>query len=328
METVTLLEIFHKIDDIGPLKKASAVMIGNFDGCHLGHQKLIEAVTGSEYRPVALTFSPRPAAFFNRIDRESLIFSDAQRERAFAERGLEMAIIQPFNEEFSKLTPDAFLQDILLDRLAAKVIAVGENFCFGYKRQGNQEFLRSHEDEFNFRAAIQSPETFEGEVISSTRIRKKLCELGSIDKINSMLGRPFLLEGVVQRGDQIGRTIQVPTLNIGLIDQLLPANGTYVGKVWLEGLHEANCPQIFQVESDAGLAVINIGTRPTLRMPDGELKVEAHLIGQTLPLDAHTGKRVGCYFFARLREERSFPSLENLRQQIEKDILAAKNFFS
>jgi riboflavin kinase/FMN adenylyltransferase len=313
----------------GAVTPPTAVTIGNFDGCHLGHQRLISAVRVEAERAaaqsVALTFDPRPDAFFSGVAKETLLFTPAQKARALAELGIERHLVQRFDERFSTLSHDEYY-GVLRRDLGAAAVVVGYDFHFGHKRRGDTAYLIERGRADGMRVQIGEAVLFEAEAISSTRLRHSLVETGAVEAAAAMLGRPYCLEGEVRRGDQLGRQLGVPTTNLEGIDQLVPRFGIYAGYVWLAPREEPDAPPpIMRVPAAAIPAVFSIGIRPTLDNPQPPVRIEAHLLAGRYGPNEHYGLRTGYYLTHRLRDELRFDSLEDLKAQMARDIARARD---
>jgi riboflavin kinase / FMN adenylyltransferase len=289
----------------------SVVTIGNFDGCHLGHQKLlqktVEQATIKNASSVALTFSPRPEAWFRKISNEPLIFSPQQKTRKLSEYSIESHIVQNFDEDFSEISHESFFNDILVRKLKTKALIIGENFLFGHKRQGNIRFLKSACRESAIDLFVIPSAKYDGQPISSTRIRQAIRD-GQMELVSSLLGHRHTLSGSIIRGDQIGRTIGFPTANLSDVNQLLPKHGVYRGTIQVGGLDSLD-------------AVINIGVRPTLGGND-ELRIEAHVLNRSFENDEFYDLNANFSLLKYIRPEKKFASLDELKKQIQLDIKA------
>jgi riboflavin kinase/FMN adenylyltransferase len=305
----------------------SIVTVGNFDGCHRGHQELISIVnrmkeSGSS-RSLAVSFSPRPEGFFRGLDPANSLFTDAQKSQALKELGIDEVIIKKFDGEFAKKTHDSFFYDFLVRELGATAICVGSDFCFGFQRKGDANWLRAQAEIGNVRVHLCPPVLWRSEPVSSTRIRRAIAEDGMIEDAAEMLTRPYFVEGVIEKGDQLGRTIGFPTANLGGIHQLLPKSGVYFGYVWASA-DRNSCPSIMKVPNNTWPAVMNVGTRPTVTTLQPQKRVEAHILSGDIGLDQLYGYKAGFYFVSRLRDEQKFANLDCLKVQIAADIEKAK----
>jgi phosphoribosyl 1,2-cyclic phosphate phosphodiesterase len=292
----------------------SVLAIGSFDGIHLGHQAILRSVAARARAlnsvPTALTFDPSPRKVLRPETAPPQISTIEQRLAGFSALGLETAVVLPFTLELSRLTPEAFVQQILLGDLRIKALFVGENFRFGHKQAGDVNLLRKLGAEHGFEVVVLPPVIYRGEVVSSTLIRREIAD-GDVARAARLLGRQFVLTGEVFSGTGAGRRFTFPTLNLAPEQSLLPRRGVYVTRTCLDG------------EPRSRRSVTNIGMRPTF---DGSaLSVETHLLDAQLHL---APKRIEVRFWERLREEKKFSGPEELRAQIARDIAKANKFFS
>jgi len=293
---------------------ASVLAIGNFDGIHLGHQAILRATVERAHALSAvstvLTFDPSPRKVLRPESAPLRLSTIAQRLGWFNALGIEAAVIMPFTLELSRLSPEEFVEQILVRDLQVKAVLVGENFHFGHKQAGNVKLLKELGARNGFEVVIIPPVECHGEVVSSTIIRREVAE-GDVSHAGRLLGRPFALTGEVVTGTGTGRKFTFPTLNLAAEQELLPARGVYITRTVLEG------------ETCSHRSVTNIGVRPTFN--GSSLSVETHLLDfqpETTP------KRIEVRFWERLREEKKFSGPEELRAQIAHDISAANQFFN
>lgn len=311
----------------------SIITIGNFDGCHRGHRELIAetllvARRLRDDKPIALTFNPRPEAFFKTLDHELLLTTITQKQRAFSELGLQGFQCLDFNQDMAAMTAEVFLEKVLLQQFNCRHLVIGEDFHFGKNRVGNAAWLTKHTDPQSLGLSVVKTYQFNGGKIGSSSIRQLICEQGDLTTALDMLGRPYLLEGVVKQGQQLGRTIGFPTINLGNINQIIPKPGVYAGYLWLES-PENKTPTIMTCDQTACPAVFNIGYKPTvtpLTSLEHSHSVEGHVLGKHSVLQALSkqdsyGLSAGFYFCNRLRDEQKFASLEDLKTQIAKDCI-------
>jgi riboflavin kinase / FMN adenylyltransferase len=293
--------------------RGSLVAIGNFDGVHLGHRAVIEAALteaqGSNLRPLVLTFDPHPAQVLGRGVRPPLTVLERKVELIERLGGELRVVVEPFTLELSQLTPAQFARDFVVGLLGAKVVIVGENFRFGHERAGDLATLVALGQELGFQAHASSLSGDAAGPYSSTRARAALAA-GDLSGVLNVLGRPHSLSGTVVLGNQRGRTIGVPTANLGGVAEALPPYGVYavlVDRV-VNGVPRA-----------LGAGVANIGLRPTL---NAGFSVEAHLFD----FDADVyGSALRLHLVEHLREERKFSGLDELKAQIASDIVAARH---
>jgi riboflavin kinase / FMN adenylyltransferase len=292
--------------------RGSALAIGNFDGIHLGHQAILGGVvrharaTGNV--AMTLTFEPPPLKVLRPEQAPPRISTNEQRLTWFAAGGLEAAVVLPFTLELAKVSPVAFVKEILVGGLSARAIFVGDNFRFGHKHAGNVQLLRELAPRHGFEVIVVPPVTFRGEIVSSTVIRREI-EAGNVSHAGRLLGRPFVLTGPVVAGTGTGRRLTFPTLNLAMEQELLPASGVYVTQT-----------KIGDASYDS---VTNVGFRPTFN--GTSLGVETHLLGFSGEIHA---SRLKIRFWKRLRAEKKFSGPEELREQIARDIVHAREFFA
>jgi riboflavin kinase / FMN adenylyltransferase len=285
------------LNEAEPGARPRSVAIGTFDGVHLGHR---EVIRGAD---TVLTFDPHPLSVIHPEATPKLISTFPVRRDLIAGLGVEELVVIPFDKSFSEQSAEDFVQHVLLDRLGAGAVSVGENFRFGKGARGTPEFLSGH-DEFETRVVPLVEAA--GETVSSSHIRG-LVAAGEVDQAAEFLGGPFLFEGVVVPGDKRGRGLGMPTANLVPDDAYVtPGHGVYAG--WANGHPTA----------------INVGVRPTFETGRG-LLVEAHLLdfdgdlyGQTL--------RIG--FLERLRGEKRFDSVDELVAQMQRDVEDARRITS
>ena len=286
------------------------VALGNFDGVHLGHQavlrRAVEVAANDGARVVAATFDPHPRAVLQPGNAPPLLTTLELRREAAIRYGADEVRVIPFNEDLSRKSPEEFVRDVLIGELNASAVVVGENFRFGYKASGGFEDLRRHMREAGGEAHAVPLEASNGdEDINSTRIREAL-ENGEADVAERLLGRPYVLRGAVVIGAQRGRLLEFPTANVlpeaGIV---VPGRGIYAGFVDVAGVRYAACT--------------NVGIAPTFER--GESKVEAHL----LDFDGDLyGLVVDVGFVEKVRDEKKFGGVEELKAQIGRDVETAR----
>ena len=284
------------------------IAIGNFDGVHLGHQKVInEAKKKAKKNKLpfgVMTFEPIPVMFFNSKIKNHRINSLEQKKLQLKKFKLDFLIIIQFNKKFSSLTAEQFIMKIISDKTKCKFLYVSKNFKFGYKRRGNIWTLKKYESLYNFKSLITTPYKKNNKIISSTLIRKKIA-LGKIIDANRLLNREWTINGKVIKGKRRGRRIGFPTCNLKLNDYIIPRLGVYSVKV--EGLEF----------SKKGIA--NIGFRPTFN--GKHLLLETNIFGINKNL---YNKEISVSFRKFIRQEKKFKNLEHLKKQIKIDIKKAK----
>ncbi|MCL6545841.1 MAG: bifunctional riboflavin kinase/FAD synthetase [Bryobacteraceae bacterium] len=291
-----------------------ALSIGNFDGVHAGHRRILRRVAElareQGWRPSAMTFEPHPAVVVAPERAPRLLTTLEQRARLIAEQGIEEVLIVPFHPEFSRLTPRQFVHEVLVETLSVRAVQVGANFRFGYQHGGDIHTLAQLGEEFGFLTGVVPDVVLRGIRVSSSRIRS-LLEVGEVSRAGRLLERAYWIEGDIVPGRRVGSAKTVPTLNLeppaGVV---LPADGVYITRT-------------FDWESDRRWpSVTNIGYRPTFG--GRALTIETHLLS---PLEGGDPGRIRVEFLLRLREERKFPDAAALRAQILRDVARARRYF-
>lgn len=297
------------------------VAIGNFDGVHLGHQAVLaDAARDAEdrgLRAIVLTFDPHPASVIGRAAPALLTPLSRKLELLHRAQPGVGVVVQRFDRAFASLSPEAFAHDVLVDRLAAKLVVVGKNFRFGSARAGDFDVLTALGERLGFETRSHSLVTDAGGTLSSTRVRSGI-SAGDLAAARAILGRPHALAGVVVRGDQRGRTIGFPTANIGEASEALPPFGVYAVAVDRLGDDDPTTGAARGAWLAAGVA--NIGVRPTVK-EGAPPSIEVHLFDTGADL---YGARLRVHLLERLRGEQRFAGIDALRAQIAKDADAAR----
>jgi riboflavin kinase/FMN adenylyltransferase len=296
----------------GETRKPTAVTIGNFDGVHVGHQKILRGVIdrarSRDAMSAVLTFDPHPARVLRPDVAPGLLATLPQRLSEFAALGIDAALVLKFDQELAKASAEEFAQEFLVETLRTRAVLVGANFRFGHKQAGDVKLLAELGRKNGFAVEIVEPVLVDGCVVSSSTIRQAVSE-GRVEEARSMLGRPFALSGEIRTGTGLGRKLVVPTLNLATEQEILPKTGVYATEVVVGG-------KSYQ-------AVTNVGVRPTF---DGkQLAIESHLFDFS---ETVTSGEMRVKFLARLRDEQKFSRPEALREQILKDIERAKELFA
>lgn len=305
------MKIYEGLEDFRPVKNA-VVTSGTFDGVHLGHQKILTRIRqiarSIQGETVLITFWPHPRlVLYPNEHNLRLLSTFEEKAKLLRQFGIDHLITIPFTQEFSQLSSEAFIRKVLIEAIDTKKLVIGYDHRFGKNREGSFEYLQENSGGFGFELEEISRQDVEEIAVSSTKIRKAL-ESGDVKTAESCLGRPYELNGLVIKGQQIGRSIGFPTANIHIPNdyKLIPRDGVYAVEASVEGV-------LYK-------AMLNIGNRPTV---DGTKKtVEAHLFDFQGDL---YNKLITVYFHEFLREERKFDSLEALKAQLGKDQLAAKS---
>ena len=284
------------------------IAIGNFDGLHLGHQKVINEARKKAKKfklPLGvITFEPVPVMFFNKQNKDHRINSLQQKKTQFKKLKLNFLAIIRFNKKFSSLTPKQFISKIIHKKTKCRYLYVSKNFKFGFKRQGNIQTLKKYEKKFNYKIIITNPYKKNKKLISSTFIRKKI-RAGKIKEINKLLNRNWCVEGKVIKGKKRGREIGFPTCNMKLGDYIIPKLGVYSVKINFRNLNKKG--------------IANIGYRPTFK--GQSLLLETNIFGINKNL---YNKVISVSFKKFIRSEKKFKNLEYLKKQIKLDIKQAK----
>ncbi len=306
------MDIFHFPDDPRPGWHQPVLALGNFDGLHRGHMKIIDRVRRRAGErggaPVAMTFDPHPPRIVRPDKAPPLLMTTAQRLEAFARAGMQGVAVVRFSAEISRWEPEEFVRLALVEWAHIAEVWVGANFLFGHDRSGNFSLLRTLGARYGFRAEKIDPVRYKDFVVSSTRIRRLVSE-GRVDEAGALLGHHYFIDGTVVEGDGRGRAIGVPTANIRPDNELLPPRGVYATLATDDG---ATMP-----------SVTNIGVRPTFG-GGGQDVVETHLLD--LERDLY-GRHVRVVFLQRIRDERPFPDVDALKEQIAADIRQARRLF-
>lgn len=287
--------------------------VGVFDGVHLGHQQVIrQAIADArqhEAISVALTFDRHPSTVVAPERAPALIYSLPQKLRAIESMGVDATLLIEFTEGFSRKTGEEFVRELVSGFGGVHSICVGAAFTFGHKRSGNVELLRRLGAEIKFQVHGLAALALDGETVSSTRIRQCV-RGGDLDAASQMLGRSYAIAGKVVEGDRVGRTLDAPTANVDAAGLVLPPNGVYA-------VHA-------EVKERCYRGVANLGMRPTLRNPQPQQRFEVHLLD--FAGDVY-GQEMEVTFAEKLREEKKFESMEELKEQIGRDIEVARRIF-
>jgi riboflavin kinase/FMN adenylyltransferase len=286
--------------------------LGNFDGLHRGHLKIIERVKRGAIEqggtPMAMTFDPHPPRVVRPDKAPPLLMTKAQRLDALHRAGIECVAVVRFTRELSQWEPETFVRTVLVEWLRISKVWVGANFLFGHGRSGNFSVLRTLGQRYGFRADKIDPVRYKDFVVSSTRIRRLVSE-GRMDEAGALLGHPYYIDGEVAHGRGRGREIGVPTANLATTNELIPPHGVYATTMTVDGIIHAG--------------ITNVGIRPTFGETD--VAIETHLLGYDGDLYR---RNVRLSFVQRLRDERRFPDVDALRAQIQADQRRAERLFN
>lgn len=305
------MQIFHGTENAN-IQGPTVLTLGVFDGLHLGHQAIMQTVVtradNCQAIPTAITFDPHPRAVLHPDNAPPLLQTLDQRLASFEILGIKQAIVIRFDKSFAAQDAEEYLREILFRRLDAKEIYLGHGFAFGKKRQGNIELLRAVSKELGFVADEVGEVKLRGTRISSSRIRALLKE-GKINLARRMLGRPYGIEGAIIKGDQRGRTIGFPTANLKPQNRVVPKFGVYATATLIDGVWRKG--------------VTNIGVRPTFE-EDSEPSVETFIFDFEGDL---YGRVLRKRFLHRIRDEKKFSGIDELKTQIAADVAEAKKYF-
>jgi riboflavin kinase/FMN adenylyltransferase len=300
-------------DDPRPARWHKPVLaLGNFDGLHRGHTKIIERVRRVAAErgatSLVLTFDPHPPRIVRPDKAPPLLMTLDQKLQALERAGIQGVAIVRFTHELSRWEPETFVRTVLVDWLRVGEIWVGADFLFGRNRSGNFSLLRALGSHYGFRAEKIDSVRYKDFVVSSTRVRRLVSE-GRVDEAGALLGRHVFIDGVVVRGAGRGRELGVPTANLETKNELLPPHGVYATTVTVNGIVHPG--------------VTNIGLRPTFQ-DVARTMIEVHVLGLDQDLYGNT-LRLG--FVQRLRDERRFPDVDALKAQIDADVRRARRLF-
>ena len=306
------MRLFHGTDN-AKIARPTVLTLGVFDGLHLGHQLIMSTVVERAREchavPTVITFDPHPRAVLHPESAPPLLQTFDQKVEAFDVLGIEQTIVVRFTKTFAQIEAESFLRDVVRDRLQAIEVYLGRGFAFGRNREGNIELLRRVSEQLGFRAEEVPEVRLRGQRISSSTIRKLLAE-GRVNLARRMLGRPYGVEGRAVRGAERGRTIGFPTANLRPENRVIPRGGVYVTATLIEGAWRRS--------------VTNIGTRPTFESDAAQPSVETYVMDWTGDL---YGDVVRVRFLHRLRDERKFASIDELKRQIARDSDRASEYF-
>ena len=308
------MQVIHYPEDSRPVRWHQPVpALGNFDGMHRGHLKIIERVRrGAEERgstAVAMTFDPHPSKVVRPDKAAPLLMTHQQKLEALARGGMHGVAIVRFTPELAKWDPETFVRTVLVEWLHVGEVWVGANFLFGHDRSGNFSVLRSLGARYGFRAEKIDPVRYKDFVVSSTRVRRLIVE-GRVDEAGALLGHHYSVDGTVVQGEKRGRELGFPTANVCPDNEIVPPAGVYATTVTIDAIVYPS--------------VTNIGTRPTFESGETNV-VETHVLG----FDGNLyGSKLRLGFVQRLRDEKKFDGIEALKGQIAADRARAEDLFA
>jgi riboflavin kinase/FMN adenylyltransferase len=307
------MQIFHQLDEVPADFGPSILTVGNFDGVHRAHTRVLCDIvlrarqTGAT--SVAVTFDPHPARVLRPDSEFKLLTPVPEKLRLLEATGVDAVLMLTFGPELSSMTPREFARLILKDKLRAREVHEGYNFRFGHKAVGDVRLLAQLGQEMSFDVRVYPEQKLRGEPVSSSHIRKLIMD-GRVSRARHLLARPFSILGAPERGRGYGSKYTVPTINLARYEELVPKDGVYITRT--------------RVGNDRFDSVTNVGNRPTFGADS--FAIESHLLNFH-PIDLTLQSEVEICFLDRLRDEIKFPSVEALREQIAKDVKKTQRYF-
>src|SRR2546423_9754248 len=306
------MRLFHGTEN-ADISRPTVVTLGVFDGRHIGHQLIMKTVVDRARAigavPTVITFEPHPRAVLHPESAPPLLQTIDQKIEALGVLGIEQTIVIHFDIAFSQIRAEDFLGEVIVDRLQAKEVYLGSGFAFGHNREGHIDLLRRVSKSLGFLADEVPEVQIRGERVSSSRIRELILQ-GRLNLARRMLGRPYGVQGSVVRGDARGQAIGFPTANIDPQNRVIPQRAVYVTAILIDG--------------EWRQSVTNVGVRPTFGDAT-QSSIETHVLSWSDDLYERT---VRVRFLHRLRDEKKFSSVDELKSQIEHDVDRARNYFS
>jgi len=308
------MRLYRSLDEVPADFGPCALTIGNFDGVHFGHRRILRQVVALAaergWKSAVLTFDPHPTQVVAPDRTPVLLTSPAHRAELMEEEGIGEVLILPFTKEIAHLSAEDFVRQLLVERLGVRAVLVGDNFCFGYRQSGNVRLMTEFGERLGFQTEIVGAVKWRGGMVSSSGIRA-LLKAGRVSLAARMLQHPYALDGAVVEGRGVGSKQTVPTLNLAPDGGMIPAAGVYVTRVYdLAGDRRWN-------------AITNVGYRPTFGASD-QLSIETFLLDR---FDGDTPRRIRVEFLWRVRDERKFETPAALKEQILRDVNAAQRYF-
>jgi riboflavin kinase / FMN adenylyltransferase len=307
------MQVFHKLDDVPDDFGPTIVSVGNFDGVHRAHARVLQEIArGAEeqgLRSMAVSFEPHPTRILRPDSGLKLLTPVAEKVRLLEATGIDAVLLLPFDRALSLMSPRQFAHDILKQRLHVREVYEGYNFRFGHKAEGDLKMLAEFGRELGFAVKLYPEMQLRGEPVSSTHIRKLLRE-GRVSRARHLLGRCFSVVSTPGHGRGYGSRYTVPTINLNRYEELVPGDGVYITRT--------------QVGDECFDSVTNIGSRPTFG--EDSFAIETHLLNFH-PVELTPGTTVEISFLNRLRDEIKFPSAKALREQIGRDVKCASRYF-
>ncbi len=305
------MKIFYSVDDIERFS-SPVLTIGNYDGVHIGHQRIIKRVievAGSMGgTPMLMTFHPHPLSILRPERHLGLLMPFYIKKRFIEGYGIEVLIAMEFTDTLRNTLPEVFVNDMLMEKIGIKALIVGYDFKFGRGGSGNTETLKDMCSSKGIYFEAVDAVTLDGDKVGSNRIRRLILE-GNVHRASQLLGRPYFIEGKVIGGEKRGRAIGYPTINLDTSFDIIPKQGVYISEIGLE--------------SNRFPSVTNIGRNPTFN--GKKLTIESFILDFNEDI---YGKDIALYFHDHIRDEKRFNSPEELKEQISKDVDKAKEFFN
>jgi riboflavin kinase/FMN adenylyltransferase len=306
------MKIFHKLDEVPSDFGPALVSVGNFDGVHRAHRHVIDEIVrrakAEKAQSVVVTFEPHPVRILRPDHAFKLLTPLPEKLRLLESTGVDAVVLLPFSRDLSLMTPHQFVDEILKKQLHACEVHEGYNFHFGHKASGNIHVLRELGQEMGFGVHDYPEMRLRGEPVSSSHIRKLLCE-GRVSRARHLLARPFSILSTAGRGRGYGSKYTVPTINLARYEELVPKDGVYITRT--------------RIGDECFNSVTNIGNRPTFGADS--FAIESHLLNFH-PLELSAETEVELYFLDRLRDEIKFPSVDALKEQIGRDVRKAQKY--
>jgi riboflavin kinase/FMN adenylyltransferase len=307
------MELIRGLHNLRPRHRGCVATIGAFDGVHLGHQAVVahlrEKAAELGLPSVVIVFEPLPREYFAPLEAPARIMSFREKFQAMREVGVDRLLRIRFNESLRTMTAKQFVEDVFVGGRGVRYIVLGDDFRFGNDRQGDVRFIQKQGEVYGYRAEPTPTLAWQGERVSSTRIREAL-EAAEFARAEQMLGRPYSISGKVIYGRQLGQTIGTPTANLELRRLRAPLSGVYAVKVSGAGLQGV-------------MGVANVGVRPTVN-DSIKANLEVHLIDRQITL---YGQHIEVSFLHKLREEKKFASVDELKANIARDIESTRAWF-
>jgi riboflavin kinase/FMN adenylyltransferase len=307
------MHLFRQLEEVPAGFGPTVLSVGNFDGVHRAHASVLQQVVGRARalgaQSLAVTFEPHPTRILRPHEAPPLITPLTVKLRLLEATGLDAVLVLPFTRDLSLMTPRDFARRILAEKLRVREVHEGANFHFGHRAEGNVERLAEFGREFGFEVRVYPEIRLRGHAVSSSSIRK-LIRAGDVARARRLLGRPFAIVNTPGRGRGYGQRYTVPTINLSRYDELTPADGVYITRTSVAG-------ECFD-------SVSNVGTRPTFG--EESFAIETHLLNFH-EIELAPDCEVELTFLRRLRPEIKFPSIDALREQIARDVYAARRYF-